>query len=285
MQKKRKNIFWYFLAPVVLEWVISFVVQSVIELVYMVQNLVQVEKALENETVLIEFMNEMVVFLNQYATEITTLIAVCALPFLIRMYKKDKYEVSEWWEKKKEPNAKEIAMIVVLAACVCIAANNFILLSGITVQSETYLETAQLIYESPIIVQMIGLGILVPAMEEMVYRGLLYRRMREYLPTIVSVIGTAILFGIYHGNFVQLIYASIIGVFLAYLFEIFRSVKTAILFHAAANITSMVCTWIGAFDWIFSSIIHVAGVTVITCVLATAMFMMIQQNVTSTEKL
>lgn len=273
MQKKKRNIFWYFLSPIVLEWVVSFVVQSVIELIYMVQNLVQLEKAMENETSLYEFLNEMAVFLNQYATEITILIAVFALPFLIRMYKKDKYEMSEWWAKKKELNGKNIVMITVLAACVCIAANNFIMLSGITVQSETYLETAQLIYESPIIIQLIGLGIVVPVMEEMIYRGLLYRRMREYLPMTACIIGTAMVFGIYHGNFVQLIYAAVIGVFLAYLFEIFRSVKAPVLFHVAANLTSMVCTWSSAFDWIFSSIIIVAVVTVVCCVIAAGMVM------------
>lgn len=273
MQKKKRNIFWYFLSPIVLEWVVSFVVQSVIELIYMVQNLVQLEKAMENETSLYEFLNEMAVFLNQYATEITILIAVFALPFLIRMYKKDKYEMSEWWAKKKELNGKNIVMITVLAACVCIAANNFIMLSGITVQSETYLETAQLIYESPIIIQLIGLGIVVPVMEEMIYRGLLYRRMREYLPMTACIIGTAMVFGIYHGNFVQLIYAAVIGVFLAYLFEIFRSVKAPVLFHVVANLTSMVCTWFSAFDWIFSSIIIVAVVTVVCCVIAAGMVM------------
>lgn len=273
MQKKKRNIFWYFLSPIVLEWVVSFVVQSVIELIYMVQNLVQLEKAMENETSLYEFLNEMAVFLNQYATEITILIAVFALPFLIRMYKKDKYEMSEWWAKKKELNGKNIVMITVLAACVCIAANNFIMLSGITVQSETYLETAQLIYESPIIIQLIGLGIVVPVMEEMIYRGLLYRRMREYLPMTACIIGTAMVFGIYHGNFVQLIYAAVIGVFLAYLFEIFRSVKAPVLFHVVANLTSMVCTWSSAFDWIFSSIIIVAVVTVVCCVIAAGMVM------------
>lgn len=279
MQKKRRNIFWYFLCPIVLEWGISFVIQSVVEVIYMVRNHVQLQKAMENETLILEFMNEMAVILNQYASEITILIAVCALPFLIRMYKKDKYEVSEWWDKKKELNGKHITLITVLAICVCVAVNNFILLSGITVHNEAYLETAQLIYESPIVVQVIGLGIIVPVMEEMIYRGLLYRRMREYLPMVSSIIGSAILFGIYHGNSVQLIYAAIIGVFLAYLFELFRTVKVSVLFHAVANLTSIVCTWIGAFNWIFSSIIIVAALTVVACVVAAGTVMILRNEV------
>ena len=279
MQKKKRNIFWYFLAPIVLEWVVSFVVQSFIEIVYMLQNIVALESALENESSLVEFMNEMVLVLNQYATEITTLIAICAIPFLLRMYKKDKSNVSEWWENKKSLDGKSIGVITLMAICVCIAANDFVLLSGITAQSEAYIETAQLIYESPYIVQIIGLAIIVPVMEEMVYRGLLYRRMREYLPVAVSIIGTAILFGVYHENFVQLIYAAVIGMFLAYLFEKFRSVKASILFHVVANLTSFVCTWTGVFSWIFSNIINVAVVTVLTSIGAAAMVIILKNAV------
>ena len=278
MQKKRRNIFWYFLSPIVLEWGISFAIQSVVEVIYMVQNYAQLQNAMENETLTFEFMNEMAVILNQYASEITTLIAVCALPFLIRMYKKDQLEAREWWEKKKKFNGKNIALITILAICVCVAANTFILLSGITVRNEAYLETAQLIYESPMIVQVIGLGMIVPVMEEMIYRGLLYRRMREYLPMVFSVIGSAVLFGIYHGNSVQLIYAAVIGIFLAYIFEIFRTLKVSIWFHVVANLTSIIFTWIGAFEWIFSSIITVATLTVITCVGAAGVVMILRNE-------
>lgn len=246
MQRKRRNIFWYFLAPIVLVWVISLVMQCAAELVY-------------------------IAVLNQYAAEFTTLIAICALPFLIRMYRKDKREVTEWWDKKKKLNGRALVVITVLAICVCIAANNFILLSGMTSRNEAYLETAELIYESPMIVQILGLGIIVPVMEEMVYRGLLYRRMREYLPMMFSLIGSSLLFGVYHGNSVQLIYAAVIGCFLAYVFEIFRTVKASVFFHVVANLTSIICTWTGVFDFIFCNIIRVAVLTVATCMVAAGM--------------
>ena len=278
MQKKRRNVFWYFLAPIVLVWVISFVMQSAAELVYITFQNVQIDKVMENDTLLLEFMSQMTAFLNQYAAEFTTLIAICTLPFLIRMYKKDKREVPEWWDKKRMLSAREIVVVMILAICVCIAANNFILLSGITSRNEAYLETAELIYESPMIVQFLGLGIIVPVMEEMVYRGLLYRRIREYLPMIFSLTGSALLFGIYHGNSVQLIYATVIGVFLAYVFEIFRTVKVSVLFHIVANLTSVICTWTGVFGWIFRNIVNVAALTVVMCMVSAGMVMILKND-------
>ena len=255
MKIKRRNVFWYFLSPVLLVWVISFAI-----------------------TLLLECMNLDISYLNQYAAEITTLIAICTLPFLIRMYKTDKREVPEWWEKKRNLNTKTVIMIIILAISVCIAANNFILLSGMTSRDAAYLETAEIIYKSSMIVQFLGLGVIVPVMEEMVYRGLLYRRMREYLPMTFSLIGSALLFGIYHGNSVQLIYAAVIGVFLAYVFEIFRTVKVSVLFHIVANLTSVLCTWMGVFDWIFNNIFNVAVLTVAMCMVSAGMMMILKNG-------
>lgn len=276
MQKKRRNIFWYFFAPIVLEWAVSFVVQIAAEIFYIFQNISWLEQAVNEEANFTEYMNEMILVLNQHATEITILIAVCASPFLFKMYKKDRREVQEWWQTNRKLGGKEITLIIILSACVCVAANNFILLSGIMNKSEAYIETAQSIYGASAIVQLIGVGIFVPIMEEMVYRGLLYRRMREYLSFPVCMIGTALLFGIYHGNSVQLIYASVLGAFLAYLFEEFRSLKAPVLFHISANITSLVCSWFGVFSWIFSNIYTVMVVTVFLCVSAAMVVMMLK---------
>lgn len=276
MQKKRRNIFWYFLAPMILEWVISFVVQTGVEVAYMVRNIEQVEKVVGNETAFVEFMNKMILVLNQYATEITTLVAISTLPFLVLMYKKDKTNVQEWWAEKTAVGVRESSIIGIMALSVCVAVNNFIMLSGVMTKSPTYMDTAELIYTSPLIIQIIGLGIIVPVMEEMIYRGLLFRRMREYLPVIPAVFGSATVFGIYHGNLVQIIYATVIGIFLAYLYEHFRTLKAPITFHVVANLTSLICTWSGAFEWIFSSFMHVALITVLLSMLAAGMLMLLK---------
>lgn len=278
MQRKRRNVFWYFLSPIVLVWIITFAIQSAAELIYIAFHEVPFDRLLENDEILLDFMNQMAGFLNQYAAEFTTLIAICTIPFLVRMYQKDKRESAKWWDAKRKLNGKDILEIVILAICVCIAANVFILLSGITSRSEIYIETAELIYHSLPIIQIVGLSIIVPIMEEMVYRGLLYRRMREYLPVTFALIGSSLLFGIYHGNSVQLLYAAVIGGFLAYLFEIFRTLKSSILFHIVANVTSVICTWTGVFQLIFSHIIIVTIVAVGTCMIACGIVMVIKNE-------
>ncbi len=77
--------------------------------------------------------------------------------------------------------------------------------------------------------------ILAPLSEELIFRGMLYRRIRSYLGVPAAVFLSAAAFGIYHANVVQFLYAALLGILLALLYEKTRALIVPVIGHAAAN--------------------------------------------------
>ena len=89
------------------------------------------------------------------------------------------------------------------------------------------------------------MGIVAPVAEEIVFRWLIYLRIRDTMGVWVSAVLSAVLFGIYHGNLVQGIYAALLGVFIAYLFEMSGNLYSCILLHIGANVWSLLISQYG----------------------------------------
>lgn len=77
--------------------------------------------------------------------------------------------------------------------------------------------------------------IVAPISEELVFRQVIYKRLRGISPVWVAVMISALLFGLYHGNLVQGIYAFIMGCLLALVYEWTGSFVAPVLFHMIAN--------------------------------------------------
>ena len=84
------------------------------------------------------------------------------------------------------------------------------------------------------------MGIIAPAAEEMIFRWLIYLRLRDWLKMPVAAVISGLIFGIYHGNIVQGIYASILGTAFAWILEMSGNIYSSMLLHMGANIWSLV---------------------------------------------
>ena len=84
------------------------------------------------------------------------------------------------------------------------------------------------------------------------FRGLIYRRLRKETSIAVSVLVSALIFGIYHGNIVQFIYAFLVGIVLACSYEYYHSLAAPILIHIFMNTTSCSLTEWNVFGWLLS---------------------------------
>ncbi|MDO4557325.1 MAG: CPBP family intramembrane metalloprotease, partial [Lachnospiraceae bacterium] len=60
-----------------------------------------------------------------------------------------------------------------------------------------------------------------------------------------AMFASAIVFGAFHGNMAQFIYASILGFFLAWFMEYFHSIKAPILLHMSANCWGFILSFYG----------------------------------------
>ncbi|MCD7956657.1 MAG: CPBP family intramembrane metalloprotease [Lachnospiraceae bacterium] len=100
-------------------------------------------------------------------------------------------------------------------------------------------ETQEALFASSFFMQLFGPGLLVPIAEELIFRGLLYARMRTRLQAGPAIVISALLFALYHGNPIQMIYAFPMAVVLALLYERGGNLIYPILFHMGANLTAI----------------------------------------------
>lgn len=125
---------------------------------------------------------------------------------------------------------------IVIAFTSSLGLNIILILSGLTASSETYNQVAEKQYGTAFGLGLALYGIVSPLAEEIVFRGLVYNRLKKYFNVLISGIASALIFGAWHANLVQALYGSLMGLLLAYMYEYFEDFKIPCLFHAAANI-------------------------------------------------
>ncbi|MGI6005712.1 MAG: CPBP family intramembrane glutamic endopeptidase [Christensenellales bacterium] len=78
-----------------------------------------------------------------------------------------------------------------------------------------------------------------PLMEELVFRSLVLKHLRQAMPAWLAVLLSSLAFGAVHGNLLWMLYASVLGVLCALVYLKFDSVIPSILLHAGFNAAGM----------------------------------------------
>ncbi len=92
------------------------------------------------------------------------------------------------------------------------------------------------LFRFPVEAGVVIYGIITPVIEEIIFRWLFFRKLCIYVIAQAAGIGSAVIFGLYHGNAVQFIYAFIFGLVLAYVYWRFENLLAPVMIHSAANI-------------------------------------------------
>lgn len=215
--------------------------------------------------------------LLDYAVPLEGITAAVTIPVMLFLMYRDKRKGYAKKDDFHKVSFWKYPAIVVIFGALCLALNNFILLVNLSSYSDTYEETVEILYKPSFAVQIICLGILMPVCEELTYRGLTYRRLRKQTKFLHAAIYSSVIFGITHGNLVQMLYAFAMGMLLSYVYEKYGSVTAPILGHVTANIISVVGTQFQWFDWIFKDVMHVGAVTVICAAVAATIYVWMQK--------
>ena len=246
MQMKRKGII-YWLTPVFIEMIGQLIVQGIIEFWYMNR-----------------YPGHDISTISMYAAEITVFTALLLIPVMTLLYRRDCRD-EEYQNRNRRPLKLNTILITTLAAAaLCVLTNMIIMISGIEKLSGSYMETAEALYRPAFVFGLVGIGIIVPIMEEMVFRILVYKRMRRTMDVKKAVIMSALVFGIMHGNLVQFVFAFVIGIMLAYLYEISDNLIIPMAGHIAVNVTSLIFTEYHIFEWVFSNVVRFMGILVLS---------------------
>lgn len=74
-----------------------------------------------------------------------------------------------------------------------------------------------------------------PLAEEVLFRGMIYARLRRGFSMWPAAIISGLMFGLFHANWVQGVYATIFGIILAYVYEKTQTIWGSCLLHVAFN--------------------------------------------------
>ncbi len=93
-------------------------------------------------------------------------------------------------------------------------------------------------------------GILSPCIEEMIFRGIVYGRLRLDYSFQVSALASAVLFGLYHGNIMQAVYGLIMGWVFALSYELTHRFVVSFALHGCINLLVLTASATGFYRFL-----------------------------------
>ena len=234
---KKKSIvtlIWRTIYPILIYFTITIIVQIIIYNIFVYQ----ISSA--NPGITSDMLTNMLDGrVTKSAMMINVIAGVIIIPVLSIILKNDKKSR----EEKSVIVKKEEYIYPFLAGIfMCLGCNWLIDMSGIINIFTGFNEVADSLYGGSIIFEFIAMVIIAPLLEELLFRGIIFARLREYMSVKVAIVISALIFGIIHGNVVQGMYAFIIGICLAYIYERYNTLLAAVLFHMSANLMSVIMT-------------------------------------------
>lgn len=86
-------------------------------------------------------------------------------------------------------------------------------------------------------------ALLIPIMEEVLFRGYIFSRLEKAMPSIVAALISSVVFGICHGGLVWAIWAFLLGMFICVVRIKSRSIVPGIIIHIIMNTYAMVVSY------------------------------------------
>ncbi len=164
-------------------------------------------------------------------------------PLLYYLYQKDKIKLKEFYSGGKK--ARFPLYLITIAVSFLLALGLNFLIAAVKLQEifPDYSQTAERMFSENGVIILIATLVMAPVMEELIFRGLCYGRIRQFTGKSMTILLTGLLFGLYHMNLVQFVYASIMGMFFAALNERYRNIKLTMMAHFGANLCAVVLSF------------------------------------------
>lgn len=172
-----------------------------------------------------EYQEKLTSYINSKSILIILITAIIFIPILYKVFKK--------YKKENSFKLKDIVLPIILGITVSLIYNIILFQLNNLFHFTNKFEISSI----PIIVQIICSGILGPILEELVFRGIVYNKLKTFNNYKVSIILTSIIFALFHSNIIDSIYAFIVSFVLIYVYEKYRTLKAPILMHIGLNTT------------------------------------------------
>lgn len=226
---------WHAVNPLILYYLLSLAVSTVVMQKLLLQaGFAVMESSIQEEGMLDYVFRE---FQTQ-TMEMVLVTAAVSIPILGWMYYKDlkKRENFDMGNFQIVLEVRSLVWVVIGSAALALFCNNLIALTPLMQWSESYEQVNEALYAGSIWMELLGAGVGAAVSEELLMRGLLFQRLRDMMEAKAAIFWSALIFGIFHGNIVQGVYAFLMGMFFAWLKERFHTILIPILAHMSANL-------------------------------------------------
>ena len=287
-QIQRKSPFWSLAGPLLIYMGIQLAVQTAVYLVISMPYILQAYAGvMKGETLptmeewfrtCMEALEPAFEILAAHQVEIAGVTALVTFALTIPLFLKDrKLEKMCGIPAVGKAPLQGYGLIVLFGAAGCIAATCLMAMAQLVIYDPKYQQTAEVMYAAGIPLQILYLGIVIPVGEELMFRGILFKRFRERQGFWYSAICSSIFFAFMHTNTIQTVYAFLLGLMLSYLYEKFGSFKAPALLHIVMNTGSVLMTELGGFNWIGADPMRMAAATIGGAFICSVVFVMIQR--------
>lgn len=293
-QIQRKNPFWSLAGPLLAYFGIQLAVQTVVQAVIQAPYLAQayIDNFVNGGAS--DFQEAMNGYLSaagpaieqvlKYQVEIAGAAALCTIPLTAVLFAKDRKleKACGIVPAEKTPFGRYWA-VVLFGAVLSVGVTCLSSMAQAVMYDEQYQQTAESMYSASFPVQLLVMGVVIPAAEELMFRGVMYKRYREKRKFWYAALWSSLFFAVTHTNNIQMAYAFFLGICLCWLYERFGSFKAPLVLHISANAASLILTESGAFGWLGAEPIRMAVAAVLCAFVCSSMFVLMQR-MTEKEK-
>lgn len=102
-------------------------------------------------------------------------------------------------------------------------------------QLEEFESLMEPLMEAGLIPLVLAVSVSAPIFEEIIFRGIIFNDFKKAMPFWLAILTQGLLFGIFHGNWIQGVYATLVGIVLGIVYYKYRSIWAVILLHFSYN--------------------------------------------------
>ena len=195
----------------------------------------------------------------------TVFSAVAVIPFLVMFRKGDRRRAATQGKSIRYTKAGAVSygIFIPLACAAALAANHIMVMSGMFRQVQG--AAADMEYSQSLAMTVIGVGVIAPAAEELIFRVVMYDRVREYMRPLYAGLITSAIYASLHTGLVQVIYGFLMGALFSYAYEKTHDWKIPVVMHIFLNFADILLTDTALFRFLYSSRSLLTGVTAGAC--------------------
>lgn len=173
----------------------------------------------------IEYKNKLNNYINSNAILIIIFTMLLLMPIFYKAFKK--YKVKSKLELKK------VIISILIGISISLIYNIIILNINIIFPFTDAFKENNIF----ILTNLICSGVCGPILEEFLFRGIVYNKLKEFNKQKSSALITSLIFALVHFDIANSIYAFFVSLVFIYLYEKYKSLKYPIIMHMSLNIT------------------------------------------------